>query len=171
MAARILHFGNDECNRLMVLRHAGYSVEICPSLLNLDTALHNDGGPAAVLMSDMQSFPRHEVVTHVHSQSSAPIILFQHNDYTPGEAEFDLVIPNLTPTREWLEKIAATIERTRAIRDNLSKISAQSAELKRECASVREEARQERRRAASIRARTDALIADANKFRSPNDKN
>lgn len=109
MAARILHFGQDECNRVIVLRSAGYSVEACPSLPNLDAALRKDAEPDAVVFSERHAPARHNGLTLVRSGSSAPVILFEHTLYYPDEPEYDLVIPNLTPVQEWLDRIAAII--------------------------------------------------------------
>lgn len=126
MGARILHFGLDESNRVPVLRSAGYVVEACPSLPNLDSALHHDGEPAAVVMSDSHASESHAVLNMVHSSSFAPVILFERTTYCPDERDFDLVIPNLTPVKEWLAKIAATIERPRAFHPSEREIRQQS---------------------------------------------
>jgi hypothetical protein len=99
MAARLVHFGSDSCNRLVVLQNAGYTVYDCLSLPTLDVALRV-GDPAAVVMSETPKVvPRRNAISLVHSRSHAPLILFQDRTYSDDESEFDLVIPVLTPQR------------------------------------------------------------------------
>jgi hypothetical protein len=115
MAARIVHFGADSCSRLLVLEHAGYDVDHCPTVLMLDSALKTGREADAVLMTEDPRASRREAISLVRSYSAAPLVLFQTVGPTFDEPEFDLVIPVLTPPREWLEKIAATIESSRAL--------------------------------------------------------
>lgn len=138
MATQVLHIGNDHCHRIMVLRRAGYSVEACPFLGNLDTALHNDDKLAAVAMSEADASARQQALTLIRSISTAPVILFKHAIYYPDEADFDLVIPNLTPPKDWLNSVAAIIARSRALRAQSKIVRERSATLVRETAAATE---------------------------------
>jgi hypothetical protein len=114
MAARVVHFGCDPCRRLLVLHMAGYAIDDCPSVLNLGFALQ-DNQAAAVVFTGQNENERKEAVTLARSQSSAPLILFEASNSPTDEADFDLVIPPLTPPQEWLDKIAATIQQRRIL--------------------------------------------------------
>lgn len=152
MADRILHFGSDDCNRVIVLRRAGYSVDACLTLPHLHSAFNGDGEFAAVVMSEAHELVRRDALTLVRSRSSAPVILFEHTNYCPDEAAFDLVIRNLTPVREWLDSIAATIEFSRALCAQSKVIRERSSALLQEVAATREESNEIRQRSARIRA-------------------
>lgn len=158
MGTRILHFGQDGCNRLMVLRSAGYAVELCSSLSDLDSALHIDTDPAAIVMSDMHGSTPREAVTFVHSQSSAALILFRHPDYSTDECDFDLVIPNLTPVREWLSKMAATIEKSRALPASARDLRRRSELLIQETRTTGERTAKQLKRLADARSRAKEIL-------------
>jgi hypothetical protein len=171
MAARIVHFGSDSCNRLIVLQNAGYVLEDCLYLPNLSSALQVGDDPAAVVMSEAREVARRrDAITLVRSRSLAPLILFQSHTYTDDEPEFDLVIPVLTPPKEWLEKIAATIERSRSLLSDSRSIRQQSAFLVRESSAIRQESVLERQRSVRARSNAENLIADALKKSGPPDK-
>jgi hypothetical protein len=157
MAARIIHFGTDSCSRLLVLEHAGYDVDDCPSLIKLDSALAARRSAAAVLMTEDPRVPRREAITLVRSRSSAPLILFQTVAPSVDELEFDLVIPVLTPPREWLEKIAAIIERSRSIIADSKSVREQSVALRQQASVIRRQSALERERSAREHSRIDEL--------------
>ena len=115
MAARVVHFGCDECRRLLVLHMAGYAVDECPSILKLRSVLQEPGQTSAVLFTGQDEKQRKEAVTLARTQSRAPLILFETCNAPGDESDFDLVIPPLTPPQEWLAKIAATIRQRRSI--------------------------------------------------------
>jgi hypothetical protein len=94
---------------------AGYAVDDCPSVSNLRFALQDSHHTAAVVFTGQNENERKEAVTLARSQSSAPLILFEASNSPTDEADFDLVIPPLTPPEEWLDKIAATIQQRRAL--------------------------------------------------------
>lgn len=152
MAARIIHFGGDGCNRLAVLELAGYEVQSCNSVSDLLSALSDDHQPDAVVITELGGDPEESTVELARERSEAPLILFQSADCRCSEAEFDLVIPTLTPPRFWLERIAAAIERSRAIHAERRALGESSAELRRQSAAVRERCARER---ASLRATCD----------------
>jgi hypothetical protein len=113
MAARLIHFGLDNCHRLMVLQSAGYSVDDCASLDQLCTSLAAGTGAEAVLMSDNDEPAPEDVVTVARKHSSAPVILFLSSNRTREDSAFDLVVPNLTPPEIWLRDVNALIAKSR----------------------------------------------------------
>jgi len=113
MPARVIHFGLDDCHRLMVLESAGYAVEDCDCLVRL-RALLADGAPvAALLVSDGDRVLLHEVVALARTQSSVPIILFPNANVSLENAGVDLVVDCLTPPDVWLNDVEGLIEKTR----------------------------------------------------------
>lgn len=153
MSATLLHFGPDDCNRLIVLQSAGYRVDLSPSLQELYSAFERSLRPDAVLMTANDQAERRQAVTLVRAHLPTPLVLFQHSDYCPDESEFDLVIPTLTPPSEWLQKIADLIQRS-------SKPIADSRQIRQESALIQREADIIRR--ASMLAREDAVAARRN---------
>lgn len=113
MPARVVHFGPDDCHRLMVLRSAGYTVEDCRSLLQLRDALADGASPDAVLMSDGDGVSPQEAVGIARAHSSNPVILFRSTNMTYEDCRFDLVVPCLTPPEVWLNDVDALIEKRR----------------------------------------------------------
>lgn len=114
MIARVIHFGTDDCHRLMVLRSAGYVVENCRSLVQLLACLA-DGAPAdALLMSDGEGVSPQEAAALARANSSLPVVLFRNTNVTYEESGFDLVVQCLTPPKVWLNEVDALIERIRS---------------------------------------------------------
>jgi hypothetical protein len=162
MAARILHFGTDDCSRIVVLRRAGYAIDPCPSLVTLDTALQDRPEPDAVVIPGVVPTPaRHHAITLVHSRSSAPLVLFESGNYSPDESEFDLVIPTFTPPEEWLETISQIIEASRALHAQSISIRGRSAELSRETKAFRQRSALERWRSAWLCSWAKELLANS----------
>lgn len=114
MLARLIHFGPDDCHRLMVLRSAGYAVEECQSLLQLGRSL-TAGVPAdAMLFSDGDGVSPEEALAVAKGFGSLPSILFRSTTQAYEESGFDLVVPSLTPPDVWLNEVDTLIGRTRA---------------------------------------------------------
>lgn len=157
MTVRIIHFGADCCNRLLVLKHAGYDVDDCQSLIKLGSTLSAVRQPDAVLMTEDPRASRREAIFLVRSHSSAPLVLFQTVGPTLDESEFDLVIPVLTPPHEWLERVTAAIERSRALAAESTFAREESAVLRRETGLARQRAVFEGERSARERSRIDDL--------------
>jgi hypothetical protein len=162
MAARILHFGTDDCKRINVLRGAGYDIDTCSSLTTLDTALQDRPEPDAVVIPGVVPTPaRHRAVTLVHSRSSAPLVLFESGICCPDEFEFDLVIPTFTPAEEWLETISQIIEASRALHAQSISIRERSAKLSRETKAFRQRSALERWRSARLISWAKELLANS----------
>jgi hypothetical protein len=120
MAVRILHFGQEFCHRLPVLKSAGYRVDECVSISQLQFRFQSGFQPDAVSMAEYGGSAPVDAVPAIRSFCSAPLILFRETNLVPnpnGEGDydgyrFDLVIPALTQPSEWLDEIAAVIHRS-----------------------------------------------------------
>ncbi len=168
MAARVIHFGIDDCHRLMVLRNAGYAVDECVSLVQLRSALKAQASAEAVFVSEGESIPQQAVATLTRTHSSAPLILFQGTNCVADEPAFDLVVPNFTPPDVWLNHIKSLIEQSKAIRDRAQFLVAQSEMLRRESSEVRIKSRNERERSRRARERS-ADVNDPLRVSAPED--
>jgi hypothetical protein len=146
MAAKVIHFGPDECHRLMVLRSAGYSVEDCRSLAELRAILDAGAAADALLMSDAEGVDPQEAIAVARSRESLPVVLFRSTNLTYQESGIDLVVHCLTPPEVWLNQMDSLIERSRILRAQSKALVDQSAQLRRESAAVRGWSRSERRR-------------------------
>ena len=110
IAAKLLHFGTDDCNRLLVLRSVGYSVELCPTVEEFHPALQKRPDADAVLVRAASERESRQVVRLAREHSNAPLVLFNtYYDYA-DEDQFELVISPLTPPEEWLRQIAGLIK-------------------------------------------------------------
>jgi hypothetical protein len=117
MAARVIHFGVDDCYRLSVLRRAGYDIDDCSNLIQLRAVLESNGEADAVMVNDSTGSIPEFVFSLARARSAAPIILFPNSSRTyQTEQEVDLIVPSFTPPEEWLLKLATLIVRSRALR-------------------------------------------------------
>ena len=114
MIARVIHFGPDDCHRLMVLRSAGYDVEVCQSVTKLQTRLELEAAPDAVILSDAYGTSPYEAMVVARTHSSNPVILLCSTNLAYQDSGFDLVVPCLTPPEVWLNDVDTLIERRRA---------------------------------------------------------
>ena len=114
MIARVIHFGPDDCHRLMVLRSAGYAVDICQSMNQLRNQLEMEAALDAVILSDGDETSPHEALAIARKHSSNPVILFRSNTKSYEDSGFDLIVPCLTPPEVWLNDVDTLIERRRA---------------------------------------------------------
>jgi len=121
--ARIIHFGEDSCHRLMVLEGVGYTVERCESIQDIEFYLRSPHLPDAVVISgELQRASR--VATFLsNADLPLPVILFGGTDESYSESEYDLVIPALTSPSDWLSSIEETIERFRGSRSNVGTLA------------------------------------------------
>lgn len=153
MAARIIHFGPDDCHRLTVLRSAGYSVDACGSLGQLRASLVADREADAVVMTEGDGVAPEEAITLARSHSSAPVVLFSGSNRSYEESSFDLVVHSLTPPDEWLVEVDVLIAKNRELRAQSEAIGLESARLRYEAAQVRERSQAERERSRKECAR------------------
>lgn len=150
MAARVIHFGVDQCYRLSVLRRAGYDVDRCGSLIQLCEVLEFAGEADAVMVNDSDGSVPPQAISLARTRTSAPIILFPNSSRIYRTADIDLVVPSFTPPEEWLLDLANLIVRSRAIRE-CSRLLQERAEVRcTESAALREKSRRERQRSREI---------------------
>lgn len=144
VAARVIHFGIDDCHRLSVLRRAGYDIEKCSNLIEFETAL--DTGADAIMVDDGDGSVPEDVISLAHTRSAAPIILFPNITREYPIQEVDLAVPSLTPPHEWLLGLANLIIRTRALIASSELLREQPARLGRESTADYEQSCRERAR-------------------------
>jgi hypothetical protein len=150
MAATVVHFGEDICYRLPVLRSAGYTVEQCDSLEHFSTFLA--WGPDMVVLEEEPLVPLRKAISFTRARSKASVVLFRHDTGTMLLEECDLVIPTLTAPEEWLVEIATLLEQSRTIRADSQALAQKSASLREGSAAVREMTREIRARSVRQRA-------------------
>jgi hypothetical protein len=153
MAARVIHFGTDECYRITVLRSVGYSVDDCSSLVELRAELSTDGGAVAVCITEGISGPPEAAVSLAKTCSSAPLVLFRRSNRDCEAAAFDLVVDTLTPPQEWLTDMQDLIVRSQDLRARSGELARESAQLRQGSRAVREKSREERERSNMERSR------------------
>jgi hypothetical protein len=151
MAARVIHYGNDECHRLTVLRSAGYAVDSYNSLPQLREALTTNGKPEAVFITEDDRDSPLLVVTIAKSCSSAPLVLFRRSNAIFEEEHFDLVIDSLTPPTQWLNELQELIVHGQTLRARSRELAKESAQLRVEASAAREKSRVERKRSRQER--------------------
>ncbi len=153
MAARLIHFGPDDCHRLTVLRSAGYTVDGCVSMAELRVFLLAANEADAILLSDGDGVAPENAAALARSCSSAPVILFSGTNRAYEGAAFDLVVHSLTPPEVWLHEVDALIAKSRALAGHLAAVSRRSAQLLEGSALVLKKSRSERMRSREERAR------------------
>jgi hypothetical protein len=158
MAVTVVHFGEDICYRLPVLRSAGYAVEQCDSLEHFSMFLAWD--PDVVVLEEEPLVPLRKAISFTRARSNASLVLFRHDLGTTLVEECDLVIPTLTAPEEWLVEIATLLERSRIIRADSQTLVQKSALLREDSAAVRELTREIRARSIRQRARTFEHLGD-----------
>jgi hypothetical protein len=159
-ADRVLHFGPDICNRLLVLRGVGYVVDDCLSVKEFGSALQESADHRVILLAESSKKERRDALAIARSLSLAPIILFDNLNTGESEKDFDLVIPPLTRPEEWLEQVAARIAEFRTLLANSAEMPERSLLLRRRCETLRQKSVSERRRSAQERARIEKTIRD-----------
>jgi len=148
MGTRIVHFGADECARVILLSGMGYSVNTCgPSLRRLRQALSDECDAIAVEGSDPGS---PDAVKLAREISAAPVVFFEGlaTDYKPSE--FDLVVRSHTPPDDWLRWLAQLIAETHVIRSKSQMLREQSASIRQDAEGLRQQARATRSQAADL---------------------
>jgi hypothetical protein len=109
MAARVIHFGWDDCYRIPVLLAAGFEVREVKSLDELSVILQNDEPVNAVLMSENTEQSAVEAAEMWRRSSPAPLVLFRRSERAIDENTFDKVYSCLTPPDVWLRETNALI--------------------------------------------------------------
>ena len=115
MAAKVIHFGTDDCYRLRVLRRAGYDITDCGNLAQFRAALRPDAGADAVILNDGDGSLPELAIALAHSQQLAPVVLFPSPERSYDARQLDLVVAVCTPPEEWLLALANLIVNRRAL--------------------------------------------------------
>ena len=158
MAARVIHFGIDDCYRLSVLRRAGYEIHDCSNVIQFRAALESETETDAIMLNDSAGSIPENLISIARSGCSAPIILFPHAARKYQTGEVDLVVPTLTPPHEWLLDLANLIIQARTLRAQLQLLREQSAQIRREAVAAREKSRTERARSRKETARNGCRV-------------
>lgn len=136
MAARIVHFGADECARLTVLANAGYLVDACgTSIARLQEKLRTSAADA-VLVTESPAVEIAEALTVSRANTSSPLVLFEDALRRHEALAFDVIIPPLTPPADWLREIHRVIEQSRMIQNESQQLRASSAMLRKASSKV-----------------------------------
>ena len=115
MAARILHFGWDDCYRVQVLRGAGYAVMESETLEELCDHLQPVEPVDAVILSEDTPHTIEQAAAIVRTHCAAPLILFRHSQCDLDESMFNQIFTCLDPPQEWLARTAELIAQSRAL--------------------------------------------------------
>lgn len=153
MAARVIHFGFDDCYRVKVLRSAGYEVKESHSLVDLRTDLQRDDGIAAVFVSSDDEGTAEEAATI--ARNSAPVIVFRREMQPLDESKFDCIFERTIPPADWLSATAEVIANSRGIREASEKLRIETKWLRDDAAEVCAESRRQIERARILIGRND----------------
>lgn len=113
MAAKILHFGWDDCHRVQLLRVAGFAVMESETLEELCDHLQRGKPVDAVILSEAAPRTIQQAAAIVRTHCAAPMILFRRTLRQLDESSFDQVFAWFIPPPEWLEKTAELIAQSR----------------------------------------------------------
>jgi CheY-like chemotaxis protein len=117
MGTRIIEFGIVPSGILAALNANGYAVDACgASIPKLKKALQQSDDLGAIALAENGASKAVGILANLHSLGKVPLILFQDETKTCDPSQFDLVIPVYAPLSNLLDKVAALIERSRAIR-------------------------------------------------------
>jgi len=126
MAIRIVYFGVDDGAALLALAQSGYQVVACgASVAKLKDALEQ-ADYDAILVSEADALLAEEL-PYIRSLSPTPLVLFQGAGRKHFPSNFDLVVPQRTPSAHWLKSLARLIKHSRASRGMANSVREQSA--------------------------------------------
>lgn len=137
MAARLIHFGLDDCYRVNVLRRAGYEIDDCTSLVQLREALESNAEADAVMLNGVHGSIPFQAISITRSRIPAPIVLFTNPGHTYPIDKIDLIVPAFTRPTEWLLDLAKLIIHYRTVRSRSQLIREHSEMLRRQSAQAR----------------------------------
>ena len=122
MAARVIHFGCDDCYRIEVLRSAGFEVRESQSIADLGIDLQRDDGLDAVFMSEDLGHDLEQAAEVARQYTQAPLVVFRRSSEPIDISKFDKVYSSLVPPWIWLRETAALIEQSRALRKESARL-------------------------------------------------
>lgn len=143
-SSSVLHIGEDFCRRIPVIENAGFAVmQTNAALPAIHAAFDRRNVFSAVLFHSDFHAPPQNIVHEVRTLSAVPFVLFQNPTIGFDVADFDLVIPVLTPPAIWLRKLRDVIEASIKLRDFSLRL--------------REETQAERARSKSLLEQSDRI--------------
>ncbi|HEX8712719.1 MAG TPA: hypothetical protein VF730_12655 [Terracidiphilus sp.] len=150
--AKILHVGDDLCQRIPVLSRAGFTVLRSENSIQAISDAFADGDFfSAILFHSDLAAPAEPAIQTTRSLSTAPLVLFQNPTVLCDDHDFDLVIPALTPPDIWLQNLRELVERAHELCE-------QARQLRKDCESVRSHS--QALRASAARNRAIAIDSD-----------
>jgi hypothetical protein len=114
----IIHFGLDDCHRILVLTNAGYTVHSCTSLSQLRAALLGLAEVDAVVLTESDEFIFDEASSLIESNCGAPVVLFEAQPEHSGGSDVDLSVSGLISPEIWLEQIRELIHFSHTLPSN-----------------------------------------------------
>lgn len=168
MAASIIHVGVDDCQRIAVLKVAGFEVNDCRSFDQLHAALLGIPAADAVAIAESRGELIEKAVSLTRVTSSIPLILFESpSPHLFNDSDFDLVVPALTSPAVWLERVQKLIAESRALRARSEGILEVSEMLRQRSALLKSEATSAVMRSRMERARSRKEIQRNREEQSP----
>jgi len=161
MAARVIHFGHDDCYRVPVLKNAGYEVHEVESLDELRIGLLKNEQVDAVIISEEERMITEHALVVAREYSPAPLILFRRSRVDLNENLCDRVYSSCVWPEEWLSDTADLIARCRKSLEQLAATREESFQLQREAEFVRGQSRWQRARARLESKRNASSVSDA----------
>ena len=143
-AAKVIHFGCDDCYRIKVLRHVGYEVRESDSLDRLRLDLERGNDVDAVIVAGVPPQRAEQAAVLVRQYSPAPLILFRRSNDELDESRFDRVFSWFSPDTHWLYSTALLVMQSKELR-------AQAEHLRRDAEIVQAQSRQQRARSEELR--------------------
>jgi hypothetical protein len=132
VAARVLHFGWDDCYRSQVLARAGYLVTQAETLESLSRDLEEAEDVAAVVVSESDPGETEQAADVVRRYSQAPVILFRRSPVEIDESKFDQVFLGFVAPELWLSKTAEVIAQSVALRDRSTRLQLEAKAVRQE---------------------------------------
>jgi hypothetical protein len=109
MAARILHFGLDQCHRIAVLRRAGFYVTEAASLYEVHLLFRSRLPFDAVVVSEDDRTDPREVLELVQRKTKVPVLLFRKANREIDRRGFSYVSQPLDSPGHWLNERALLV--------------------------------------------------------------
>jgi len=139
MGTRIIQFGVVPDGIFAALSANGYEVDACgTSIPKLERALKQPNLDA-IALTEHDASRAAAILPTIRSHREVPLILLQDESRTCDPSQFDLVIPEHTSLSDLLKKVAAVIERSRAIHAKTNKLGERFHTLLRKTASLHEQ--------------------------------
>jgi hypothetical protein len=146
--ARVIHFGSDDCHRVLTLRKVGFEVCVSDSLERLRLDLEGNEGVDAVLVAEGTRRTTERAAAMVQRYSCAPLVLFHRSHAPLCVKRFDQVYTPSVPAVFWLLQTAVLVEQTQDLQKTTKHLISKSKSLLGEVQAARREMRRQLERAA-----------------------